>query len=230
MAGTPTTVYEFPTLDGGDNNDSVAAVNALAAALDALLLPRTVTTAQRDALTGGRRPTGLIVNNSTTGRLERWNGTAWEALDVVASAAAAAAQSTADAALPKAGGTMTGAIAMGGAKVTGMGTGTAAGDAVTKAQLDGVQARVAHGGANTVGGVFNVTITPPAGTTLQRVVCSVNGASVYFLAGNGYQQVVVGAEIQNAVTGSTNINRHGVGSGADTTALTIYVDYIAYFA
>ena len=42
----------------------------------------------------------------------------------------------ADAALPKAGGTMTGAIAMGGTKITGLGTGTADTDAVTKKQLD----------------------------------------------------------------------------------------------
>ncbi|CAB4137919.1 Bacteriophage lambda, Stf, side tail fibre-repeat-2 [uncultured Caudovirales phage] len=49
---------------------------------------------------------------------------------------AATAQSTADAALPKAGGTMTGAIAMGNNKITGLGTPTADGDAATKLYVD----------------------------------------------------------------------------------------------
>jgi len=51
---------------------------------------------------------------------------------------AATAQSTADAALPKAGGTMSGAIAMGSNKITGLGTPTATDDAVTKAYVDSI--------------------------------------------------------------------------------------------
>jgi len=51
---------------------------------------------------------------------------------------AATAQSTADAALPKAGGTMSGAIAMGSNKITGLGTPTAAADAATKDYVDNV--------------------------------------------------------------------------------------------
>lgn len=42
--------------------------------------------------------------------------------------------------LPKAGGTMSGAIAMGGAKITGLGNGTASGDAVNLGQLDTIGA------------------------------------------------------------------------------------------
>lgn len=49
---------------------------------------------------------------------------------------AATAQSTADAALPKAGGTMSGAIAMGTNKITGLGTPTDAADAATKSYVD----------------------------------------------------------------------------------------------
>ena len=43
--------------------------------------------------------------------------------------------------LPKAGGTMTGAIAMGNNKITGLGNGTASGDAVNKGQLDAVETK-----------------------------------------------------------------------------------------
>jgi len=49
---------------------------------------------------------------------------------------AATAQSTADAALPKAGGTMSGAIAMGNNKITGLGTPTGDADAATKLYVD----------------------------------------------------------------------------------------------
>ena len=52
-----------------------------------------------------------------------------------ASSAASAAQTTANAALPKAGGTMSGAIAMGGNKITGLGAATVNGDAVRYEQI-----------------------------------------------------------------------------------------------
>jgi hypothetical protein len=81
---------------------------------------------------------------------------------------AAAAQSTANAALPKAGGTMSGAIAMGTSKITGLGTPTADDDAVTKAYVDNVSAGLnAHaasayattGALGTAGNLVGGTIT-----------------------------------------------------------------------
>jgi hypothetical protein len=55
---------------------------------------------------------------------------------------AATAQTTANAALPKAGGTMSGAIAMGNSKITGLGTPTADADAATKLYVDTVGAGI----------------------------------------------------------------------------------------
>lgn len=132
-------------------------------------------------------------------------------------------------ALLKSGGTMSGAIAMGGNKVTGLAAGSAAGDAVRYEQMQDAASRFTAGSINTAAAIHGAVITPPAGKVLSRVVVSVSGTSMFFLAANGYQQVVVGAEIQTPATGAVNILRQGVGSGASTTALTIYVDYVAYF-
>jgi len=54
---------------------------------------------------------------------------------LAAASAASSAQSTANAALPKAGGTMSGAIAMGGYKITGLADGSSSTDAATVEQL-----------------------------------------------------------------------------------------------
>ena len=83
----------------------------------------------------------------------------------------------AETALPKAGGTMTGAIAMGGSKVTGLGSGTATGDAVTKGQLDAVSGRVTGGYvAWTTSGGGEVAVTLPA---------LPSGTSAWFMTVNG---------------------------------------------
>jgi hypothetical protein len=83
---------------------------------------------------------------------------------------AATAQSTADAALPKAGGTMTGAIAMGNNKITGLGTPTDNGDAATKAYVDNVSTgvnihdAVVAATTGTIAGVYaagSTTANPP---------------------------------------------------------------------
>lgn len=101
-------------------------------------------------------------------------------------------EGTANAALPKAGGTMSGAVAMGGYKVTGLGNGSASGDAVNKGQLDAVStvanaalptARVKTWVGPVSGGGTTVTLgTSPTGTW--SVVASVR------LSGSGDQRIV----------------------------------------
>jgi hypothetical protein len=80
------------------------------------------------------------------------------------------AQSTADAALPKAGGTMSGAIAMGNNKITGLATPTDAGDAATKSYVDNVSTgvnihdAVVAATTGTIAGVYaagSTTANPP---------------------------------------------------------------------
>lgn len=186
---------------------------------------RRLTGAQIAALSAPEKVAGVVVYNTTTGTLQVYNGSAFVDLD----AAALAAQSTANAALPKSGGTMSGAIAMGSQKITGLAAGSANGDAVRYEQLQDAASRFTAGSIHTAAAIHGAVITPPAGKVLSRVVVSVSGTSMLFLAANGYQQVVVGAEIQTPATGAVNILRQGVGSGASTTSLTIYVDYIAYF-
>ena len=186
---------------------------------------RRLTGAAIAALSAPEKVAGVVVYNTTTGTLQVYNGSAFVDLD----AAALAAQSTANAALPKSGGTMSGAIAMGSQKITGLAAGSANGDAVRYEQLQDAASRFTAGSIHTAAAIHGAVITPPAGKVLSRVVVSVSGTSMLFLAANGYQQVVVGAEIQTPATGAVNILRQGVGSGASTTSLTIYVDYIAYF-
>ena len=83
---------------------------------------------------------------------------------------AATAQTTADNALPKAGGTMSGAIAMGNNKITGLGTPTDAGDAATKSYVDNVSTgvnihdAVVAATTGTIAGVYaagSTTANPP---------------------------------------------------------------------
>ena len=78
MSGTPSTIYGFTTLDGGDDNDSVGAINGLIGELESKVLPpRKLTQAQIDALTGPQKPAGLIVYNTTTNRLQKSTGSTW---------------------------------------------------------------------------------------------------------------------------------------------------------
>ncbi len=93
--------------------------------------------------------TDKIYVDTATNKTYRWSGTTYVeiseslALGETSSTAYAGdkgkeAHDLAEAALPKAGGTMSGAIAMGGNKITGLAAGSANGDAVRYEQLTGL--------------------------------------------------------------------------------------------
>ena len=111
-----TTVTGIPFPEGPDANDVPADMQALAERVDEVPGIESLTSAQISALTAGQKPAGRVVYNSTTSKLQVSNGTTFADVDA--------------AALLKAGGTMSGAIAMGNNKVTGLAAGTTAGDAV----------------------------------------------------------------------------------------------------
>lgn len=105
---------------------------------------------------------------------------------------AATAQSTADAALPKAGGTMTGAIAMGNNKITGLGTPTAAADAATKDYVDNVSAGI---------NIHEAVVAATTGTISGTYAAGSTTANPPGDGGTG-----VGATITYAATGTTTLD------------------------
>jgi hypothetical protein len=132
-----------------------------------------VTIAANTASTSAAGIVQLSDSTSTTGSTKAATETAVKAAYDRGSTGvtnAATAQSTADAALPKAGGTMSGAIAMGGSKITGLGTPTDAGDAATKSYVDNVSTgvnihdAVVAATTGTIAGVYaagSTTANPP---------------------------------------------------------------------
>ncbi len=102
------------------------------------------TTTTRNLLTP---ETGMVIYNSTTGQIESYNSSAWVAVGKVYTDATA---------LPLAGGTMAGAIAMGTSKITGLGDPGAAQDAATKNYADITFATLS--GGSIIGGGVNANI------------------------------------------------------------------------
>lgn len=87
-------------------------------------------------LSGGTLTGALTLSADPVSNLQPATKQYVDTADSTLTTAAAAAQSTANAALPKAGGTMSGAIAMGTNKITGLGNPTVAQDAATKNYVD----------------------------------------------------------------------------------------------
>jgi len=128
MADT-TTVMALPFPEGTDANDVPADVQALAERLDEAPGIESLTSAEIAALTAGQKPAGRVVYNSTTEKVQVSNGTTFADIDA--------------AALLLTGGTLSGALAMGGNKVTGLAAASANGDAVRYEQLVATDASVA---------------------------------------------------------------------------------------
>ncbi len=74
---SPSTIHGIPIPDGGDDNDSVAAIGAVIAALEGGSITRRLTGAQISALTGPQKPAGLVVYNTTTNALQVSDGSSF---------------------------------------------------------------------------------------------------------------------------------------------------------
>lgn len=73
MAST-TTVNALPYPDPADANNVPADMGALAAALDVLVAGRKLSQTEINALMSGQKPAGLLIFNTTTGKLQISNG------------------------------------------------------------------------------------------------------------------------------------------------------------
>ena len=116
---------------------------------------RRLTGAQIAALSAPEKVAGVVVYNTTTLKLQVSNGSSFTDIDA--------------AALLLAGGTMAGDIAMGSNKVTGLGKGTATGDAMARQQVQsGTTAALAAHGTATLSfspafGAAPVVVVAPTG-------------------------------------------------------------------
>lgn len=74
---SPSTIHGIPIPAGGDDNDSVAAIAAIIAALEGGSITRRLSQAQIDALTGPQKPGGVEIYNTTANVLQVSDGSAF---------------------------------------------------------------------------------------------------------------------------------------------------------
>ena len=77
---SPSTIHGIPTPAGGDDNDSVAAIAAVIAALEGGSIIRRLSQAQIDALTGPQKPAGVEIYNITANVLQVSDGSAFRSI------------------------------------------------------------------------------------------------------------------------------------------------------
>ena len=187
MGYTTSTVHGIEVPDSAEANNVPEDIGKVVTALEAGSLVRRLTGAQIAALTSPQKPAGLVVYNTTTGKLQISDGTNFANVDA--------------AALLRAGGTMSGAIAMGSNKITGLAKGTATGEAVARQQIQSGTVTI-----DAVTGYNTITFSPAFGS-----------APVVALALRGN---TANSWVTNVGTSSARIYTAAAGG-------TIYVDWIA---
>lgn len=157
MGYTTSTVHGIQVPDSAQANNIPTDLGLIVSALEGGSLVKRLTQAQINALTSPQKPSGLLVWNSTTNKLQVSNGTSF--VDIDASA------------LLKAGGTMSGNIAMGGNKVTGLAAASANGEAVRYEQaVLGANVRSGTVGATYATGGVAVSFSSAMPTTPKIVI------------------------------------------------------------
>ena len=186
MGYTTSTVHGIEVPDSAEANNVPEDIGKVVTALEAGSLVKRLTGAAIAALTAPQKPAGLVVYNTTTNKLQISDGTNFANVDA--------------AALLRAGGTMSGAIAMGSNKITGLAKGTANGDAIARQQ---VQSGIISPGSGSTGNIsFDVAfgstpvvvMTPDATTsgTVNLVSVSNTGFSAYRNGNVGIYWIAVG--------------------------------------
>lgn len=171
---------------GATANNVPAHIQLLKDDLNGGSIIRRLTGAQIAALSAPEKVAGVVVYNTTTNKLQISDGTNFANVDA--------------AALLRAGGTMSGAIAMGSNKITGLAKGTANGDAIARQQ---VQSGIISPGSGSTGNIsFDVAfgstpvvvMTPDATTsgTVNLVSVSNTGFSAYRNGNVGIYWIAVG--------------------------------------